>query len=188
MNVIIFGPPLAGKGTQSKKIINKFQLTHLSTGDVLRKEKDQKTALGIQAATYSDQGLLAPDSLVSKIVENYYKTQAKKTGFLFDGYPRNTAQAKHLLQVLVENQTTIDYCIYLNVPSETLLQRAIVRAAEEGRKDDKDTNVVHTRIQEFETYTIPAIEYLKQTGIKTLEIDGNQPIDTIFQSIESFIK
>lgn len=89
MNIIIFGPPLSGKGTQSKKIVNDFGLIHLSTGDALRAEKDKKTELGIKAAEYSSKGLLAPDSLVAQVVESFYHTNKSEKGILFDGYPRN---------------------------------------------------------------------------------------------------
>lgn len=188
MNIIIFGPPLAGKGTQSNKIINDFGLTHLSTGDVLRAEKAQKTALGIKAATYSSKGLLAPDELVAQIVESFYHTHKKDKGILFDGYPRNTKQAEHLLQVIKKDGGTIDCIIFLKVPKQELLKRAIKRAEAENRTDDKDSNIVLTRIDEFEKGAIPAMHYIKESGVKTIEIDGNQSIDAIYNIIISNLK
>ena len=107
MNIIIFGPPLAGKGTQSKNIIENFGLTHLSTGDVLRAEKDKNSELGKKAEQYSKNGLLVPDDLVMKIVENFYNLNIGK-GLLFDGYPRNIDQAKHLIDFLNDIIPKID--------------------------------------------------------------------------------
>lgn len=188
MNIIIFGPPLAGKGTQSNKIIQDFGLTHLSTGDVLRAEKAQKTELGIKAAEYSSKGVLVPDHLTAQIVERFYNDHKNGKGILFDGYPRNTKQAVHLLQVLTQEGDTIDKVIFLNVPKEELLKRAIKRAEAENRADDKDSAIVLTRIDEFQNATIPAIEYIKESGIQVIEIDGNQPIDTIYNSINKQLK
>ena len=184
MNIIIFGPPLAGKGTQSKQIINDFGLTHLSTGDVLRAEKARKTELGVKAAEYSSKGLLAPDDLVAQIVESFYHAHKSEKGILFDGYPRNMEQTKHLLNVIENDGSRIDQIIFLQVPQEELLKRAEKRANEENRKDDKDSAIVLTRIDEFGNSTIPAIDYIKQSGIATLEIDGNQSIDTIYEVIK----
>ncbi|TSE03076.1 adenylate kinase family protein [Aquimarina algiphila] len=185
MNIIIFGPPLAGKGTQSKRIINDFGLTHLSTGDALRSEKAQKTELGIKASEYSSKGLLVPDDLVAQIVESFYHNHKSEKGILFDGYPRNTEQAKHLLNVIEKDGSSIDKVIFLKVPKEELLKRAVKRAEEENRKDDKDSNIVLTRINEFGNSTIPAINFIKESGIKTIEIDGNQSIDDIYEIIKS---
>ncbi len=187
MNIIIFGPPLAGKGTQSKKIIENFGLTHLSTGDVLRTEKTKNTDLGKKAEEYSKEGLLVPDELVMKIVESFY-TQNKGNGLLFDGYPRNIDQAKHLLDFLKADNNKIDSIIYLKVPKNILLERAEKRAIEENRKDDADSNTVITRINEFSSFTIPAIEYIKETGINTVEIDGTQTREEIFQLIIQNLK
>ncbi len=185
MNIIIFGPPLAGKGTQSKRIINDFSLIHLSTGDALREEKAQKTALGIKASQYSSKGLLAPDDLVAQIVEKSYHNNKSGQGILFDGYPRNIKQAKHLLNVIECDGDKIDHIIFLKVSKEELLKRAEKRAEEENRADDKDSEVVLTRISEFGSLTIPAIHFIKDTGVHTIEIDGNQAIDSIYSIIKS---
>ncbi|GGG14696.1 adenylate kinase [Dokdonia pacifica] len=188
MNVIIFGPPLAGKGTQSKKIIQDFGLTHLSTGDVLRAEKAQKTELGIKAAEYSSKGLLVPDHLTAQIVERFYHNHKNEKGILFDGYPRNTIQAEHLLQVIAEGGETIDKVIFLKVPKEELLKRAIKRAEAENRADDKDSSIVLTRIDEFQNGTIPAIQHIRASGTTVVEIDGNQSIDAIYKTINTHLK
>lgn len=188
MNIIIFGPPLAGKGTQSKKIISEFGLTHLSTGDALRAEKERKTELGLKASEYSSKGILAPDELVAQIVEKFYHNNKSKNGILFDGYPRNVFQAKHILNVVEKDGGKIDKIIFLKVPKEELLKRAVIRAKEENRTDDKDSDIVLTRIDEFINSTIPAVNHIKDSGIKTLEIDGSQSIDTIFDSIKGGIQ
>ena len=185
MNVITFGPPLAGKGTQSKRIIQDFGLTHLSTGDALRAEKAEQTALGIKAAAYSSKGLLAPDNLVSQIVEKFYHTH---NGILFDGYPRNIAQAEHLLNVISKSGDSIDHVIFLKVAKEALLQRAVKRAEAENRADDKDSAIVLKRIDEFQDATIPAIQHIKASGIDLIEIDGNQSIDEIYNIIHNNLK
>lgn len=187
MNIIIFGPPLAGKGTQSKKIINDFGLTHLSTGDILRHEKDEKTDLGIQASEYSKKGLLVPDDLVVKVVEKFYLKNSETKGLLFDGYPRNIAQAKHLVEFLKEQNDTIDLIIHLDVKNEELFKRAEKRALEQNRKDDKDPEIVKTRIKEFGAFTLPAVDFIKSQNIKTVSIDGNESIDSIYEIIKNNI-
>lgn len=185
MNIIIFGPPLAGKGTQSKRIINDFGLTHLSTGDALREEKALQSELGIKASEYSSKGLLAPDDLVAQIVEKFYHNNKSHKGILFDGYPRNIEQAKHLLNVIENDGSKIEKIIFLKVPEEELLKRAIKRVEEENRTDDRDSEIVKTRIHEFGNATIPAIDFIKEYGIKTIEINGNQSIDQIHETIKS---
>ena len=185
MNIIIFGPPLAGKGTQSKRIIEDYKLTHLSTGDALRAEQEEGTVLGMEAAEYSQKGLLAPDHLVDKIVERFYHNHKSGNGFLFDGYPRNTEQAKYLLNVLETDGNAIDRLILLKVPHEELLKRAQKRAMQENRKDDKDSDIVLTRINEFMRFTLPAVEHMKSTGIQLIEIDGTGPIDETYLTISN---
>lgn len=184
MNIIIFGPPLSGKGTQSKMITVDFGLTHISTGDMLRAEINKKSALGIEAKKYSDEGLLVPDLLVAEIVERLYNNHHSDRGILFDGYPRNIDQAKHLLNVLLKKRDLIHLLIFLKVPQEELLIRAVKRAKDENREDDKNSDAVMRRIEEFTNSTIPAINYLKSTGIKTLEINGNQSIEKIYETIK----
>ncbi len=188
MNIIIFGPPLAGKGTQSKKTVAEFGLTHLSTGDVLRAEKQKKTELGIKASEYSSKGLLVPDYLVAKIVTQFYYDHKSDKGILFDGYPRNIEQAKHLLDVIKKNNDSINKVIFLNVPKDKLFNRAIKRAKEENRKDDSDNNIVLTRINEFENTTVPAINFIKDLGIKTITINGNQDINDIYNIIKDELR
>ena len=183
MNIIIFGPPLAGKGTQSKKIINDFNLTHLSTGDVLRNEKAKQSDLGLKAEEYSSKGLLVPDNLVMEIVESFYFNQNDKNNFLFDGYPRNIEQAKHLINFLEKDKNVIDLVIYLKVPKDVLLERAKIRAIEEDRKDDADQNTVLTRIDEFVNLTARAINFIKEQGVATIEINGNQSVEEIYEII-----
>ena len=183
MNIIIFGPPLAGKGTQSKRILQKFGLTHLSTGDALRAEKEKGTDLGEEAAKYSKKGLLAPDHLVSKVVERFYNERKSGKGILFDGYPRNTEQAKHLFAIIEGSGDKIDKLIYLKVTEDELLKRAEKRAEEEGREDDKNSDIVLTRIEEFSKSTVPAINWLIEQGIDTITVNGNNDIDTISNEI-----
>lgn len=185
MNIIIFGPPLAGKGTQSKRILSDFGLIHLSTGDVLRSEKEMKTELGLQASEFSNKGLLAPDQLVSKVVDKFYDKNKNSRGILFDGYPRNVSQVKHLINTLKQEGEVIHQVLFLKVDQNELLKRAEERAQLEGREDDKDSGIVINRIKEFEKFTVPAIDYIKNLGVKTLEIDGDKSIDEVHQKIKS---
>lgn len=188
MNIIIFGPPLAGKGTQSKRIIEDFGLIHLSTGDALREEELRKTELGIKASEYSSKGLLAPDDLVAKIVEEFYYSNRSSKGILFDGYPRNIEQAQHLIDVIESDGSKIDKIIFLRVSKEELLKRAIKRAEEENRTDDIDSEIVMTRINEFGSSTVPAIKLFKEYGIEIIEIDGNKSIKYIYETIKRGLK
>ena len=188
MNILIIGAPLSGKGTQSKKIIEEFGLTHLSTGDILREEKAEGTELGIQVAVFSEKGLLAPDELVSQVVEKFYKNNKGKKGILFDGYPRSISQANHLFELVRSESESIDLVIYLKVPSEELLRRVIIRGEAEGRVDDKNSDIVITRIKEFEKTTVHVIEFAKSEGIMTLEINGSLSVDEIYTVISENIR
>lgn len=188
MNILIIGAPLSGKGTQSKKIIEEFGLTHLSTGDILREEKTEGTELGIQVAIFSEKGLLAPDELVSQVVEKFYSNNKGGKGILFDGYPRSISQANHLFELVSSENESIDLVIYLKVPSEELLRRAIIRGETEGRVDDKNSDIVITRIKEFGKTTVHVIEFAKSKGIMTLEINGSLSVDEIYTGISSNIR
>lgn len=188
MNILIIGAPLSGKGTQSKKIIEEFGLTHLSTGDILREEKANGSDLGIQVAEFSEKGLLAPDELVSQVVEKFYHSNKKSgRGILYDGYPRSISQANHLIELLRNDSSSIDLVIYLKVPEEDLLKRAIIRAEAEGRVDDKDSDIVLNRIKQFRVSTFSVIEFVKNENILTLEVNGSLNVDEIYEVISSNI-
>ena len=150
----------------------------------MRAEKEAKTELGLKASDYSSKGLLAPDNLVAKVVERFYHNHKLDKGILFDGYPRNIEQAKHLIEVIEKDGGILDKIVFLKVPKEELLKRAVIRAKEENRKDDKDSDIVLTRINEFENSTIPAVNYIKGKGVRTLEVEGNQSIDSIYEIIK----
>jgi adenylate kinase len=188
MNILIIGAPLSGKGTQSKKIIEEFGITHLSTGDILREEKSKGTDLGIQVAEFSEKGLLAPDELVSLVVEKFYNENKLGKGLLYDGYPRSVSQANHLLSLLKEDGNSIDLVIYLKVPEEELMKRAIIRAEAEGRVDDSNSDIVLNRIKQFRVSTFSTIEYLKSEGILTFEINGSLTPDEIYKVISNNLK
>lgn len=188
MNIIIFGPPLAGKGTQSKKIVDDFRLTHLSTGDALRAAKKSGSELGLKAAEYSNKGLLAPDELVDAVVEKFCITHKSDSGILFDGYPRNISQANFLNTLLKNNDSKIDLILALKVEKSELLRRAKIRAEKEDRKDDRDSEIVLRRINEYENLTLPTIEFFEKNHAKVIEIDGSRSIDEIYSIIESKLK
>jgi len=188
MNILIIGAPLSGKGTQSKKIIEEFGIAHLSTGDILREEKTKGTDLGIQVAEFSEKGLLAPDELVSQVVEKFYHNNKARKGILYDGYPRSILQSHHLLKLVKDEGESIDLVIYLKVPETELMKRAIIRAEAEGRVDDKDTDVVLNRIKQFRVSTFSVIEYLKSEGIFILEVNGSLKPEEIYEGISPSIR
>ena len=146
-NIILFGPPGAGKGTQSNKLIQKYNLIHLSTGDLFRIHLNNKTELGLEARKFMDNGNLVPDSIVINIVEKKILENLNSNGFIFDGFPRTVNQAIALDQMLVKNNLIIDLMIALNVNDEELKERIQKRALVSGRIDDQSKEKINNRIQ-----------------------------------------
>lgn len=185
-NIVLFGPPGAGKGTQSENIIKKYQLVHLSTGDMLRNEMKNQTELGLKAKTLIDQGLLVPDEVVIGMIKNQINQNLSAKGFIFDGFPRTVAQAEALDKMLSELNLTIHSMIALEVPFEVLKQRLLQRAKELNRTDDTE-EVIEKRIQEYNSKTLPVAEYYKNQN-KFHSVQGVGSVEEVFARIEKILQ
>ena len=179
---ILFGPPGAGKGTQAKLIVEKFNLLHISTGDLLRKEIAQGTPLGLEAKQLINDGQLVPDEVVVGMIQNTFAAHPEVEGFLLDGFPRTIAQAQKLDQILQESGGQVDKVISLAIKDSTIFDRIANRAKIEGRKDDADPAIIQNRIDTYHEKTEPLIEYYKKKG-NYCEIPGEQSIEEVFDCI-----
>jgi adenylate kinase len=182
LNLVLFGPPGAGKGTQSQKLIEKYGLIHLSTGDLLRNEIAQGTALGVEAKKLMDQGVLVPDEVVIGMISNKLDANRDAKGFIFDGFPRTVAQAEALDALLQSKASSISGMIALEVNDEELEQRLLLRGKDSGRPDDANPEVIRKRIKEYNTKTAPVAEFYKKQN-KFTSINGIGSINEIFDSI-----
>ena len=185
-NLILFGPPGCGKGTQSDKLVAKYGLVHLSTGNLLRQEIKDKTPLGLEAKSFIDKGQLVPDEVVIGMVDSYFDQHKEAKGFLFDGFPRTVAQAKALDKLLELKKTEIGKVLMLNVDEEELIKRLVLRGKTSGRSDDADENVQRNRQAVYKKETLPVAEYyskLKKVGT----VDGMGDIQEIFERLSSQI-
>jgi adenylate kinase len=179
LNIVLFGPPGAGKGTQSQKLIDTYKLIHLSTGDLLRSQIAAGTELGLQAKTLMDQGLLVPDAVVIGMIDSHLKSNQSAAGFIFDGFPRTVPQAIGLDQLMAENNTAITCMIALEVSEEELTKRLLLRGQTSGRPDDQDESLVRKRVQEYNTKTAPVADFYAQQG-KFHAVNGIGDIEEIF--------
>jgi adenylate kinase len=164
LNIVLFGPPGAGKGTQSEFLIKQYGLVHLSTGDLLRAEKEAGTELGLQAHEIMGQGMLVPDDIVIEMIHNKLDASTDAKGFIFDGFPRTKAQAEALDELLLSQGTAITAMLALEVPEAELVKRLLLRGETSGRPDDRNEEVIRKRIQEYETKTAPLKEYYGAKG------------------------
>lgn len=186
LNLVLFGPPGAGKGTQSQNLIDNYQLIHLSTGDLLRSEITQGTALGMEAKKLMDQGILVPDEVVIGMISNKLDSNKDAKGFIFDGFPRTVAQAEALDALLASKQSAITGMIALEVSDDELERRLLLRGKESGRPDDANPEVIRKRIVEYNTKTAPVANFYK-TQTKFYSIPGVGQIDEIFASLRQVI-
>lgn len=184
LNLVLFGPPGAGKGTQSKKLIEKYDLIHLSTGDLLRGEIAQGTALGLEAKKLMDDGKLVPDEVVIGMISNKLDANKEAKGFIFDGFPRTVAQAEALDQLLESKQSAISGMIALEVGDDELERRLLERGKESGRPDDANPEVIRKRIKEYNDKTAPVAGFYQQQD-KFTSINGVGSVDEIFDDIVS---
>lgn len=182
LNLVLFGPPGAGKGTQSQKLIEKYKLVHLSTGDILRNEISNGTELGKEAKKLMDQGLLVPDAVVIGMISNKLDSNKDATGFIFDGFPRTVAQAEALDSLLESKNTAISGMIALIVDNEELQKRLLLRGKDSGRPDDANPEIISKRIQEYNDKTAPVANFYKAQN-KYQSVNGIGSIDEIFDSI-----
>jgi len=187
MNIILFGPPGAGKGTQSDKLINRYKLKHLSTGDLFRIHLSKNTPLGVEAKKYMDEGNLVPDSVVINMVKEEIENNKLSEGFIFDGFPRTVNQAIALDEMLKEISLTIDNLISLEVNDNELISRIKKRALVSGRVDDQSEEKINNRIKVYKEETLPVLNHYKLLK-KYTPINGVGSIDEIFELIISKIE
>ena len=179
LNIVLFGPPGAGKGTQSEKILKKYNLVHLSTGDLFRLHLNNETALGLEAKKYMNKGDLVPDEIVIGMVEDKINKSSNVIGFVFDGFPRTINQAIALDNMLEKKNIPIKQMIALKVDEKELIKRIKNRAKTSGREDDKSIDKINNRIQVYNQETKPVADYYKKHD-KYSEVDGIGEIDEIF--------
>lgn len=185
-NIIIFGPPGSGKGTQSKKLANEFNLKHVSTGDILRSEVKQQTELGRKAQAIMEKGELVPDDLLIDILHSVIKGNPDAAGFIFDGFPRTTVQAEALDELMDKMEENIDVVISLIVPDDEVISRLLKRAEVEGRKDDNQETITN-RLNVYKKQTAPLLAYYREQN-KLEGIEGVGSVDGIFNDIVEVIK
>lgn len=182
MNIVLFGGPGSGKGTQSEKLIDKYGLHHISTGEVLRDHIKKETELGKTAKKYIDEGQLIPDDLMIDILDEVLEKEAKdKPGVIFDGFPRTIPQAEALNRLLNKRGKELHAVVGLEVPDDELVKRMINRGKITGRADDNETTI-KKRLDVYHNQTSPLKEHYKKQN-KYVAIDGNRDIDGIFESI-----
>jgi len=186
-NLILFGPPGSGKGTQSEKIVDKFGLIHLSTGNLLRQEIADKTPLGLEAKNFMDKGQLVPDEVVIGMIDSSLEKHADAKGFLFDGFPRTIAQAEALDKLLSLKKTSICKVLALEVTEDELVKRLVKRGETSGRSDDTNEEVIRKRFSVYKNETQPVAEYYAAQG-KLEKIHGEGTVDDIFQKLSTCIE
>ncbi|WMJ72910.1 adenylate kinase [Cytophagaceae bacterium ABcell3] len=179
LNLVLFGPPGAGKGTQSQKLVEKYNLVHLSTGDLLRSEIAAETSLGLDAKKFIDSGILVPDDVVIGMIENKIKSNSDAEGFIFDGFPRTVVQAGKLDQICYNLGMEISGMISLEVDEEELAKRIAERSKTSGRTDDQDPELIKQRIAEYNIKTAPVADYYAKKN-KYHKVDGMKAIDEVF--------
>lgn len=182
LNLILFGPPGSGKGTQSEKLVIKYQLKHLSTGDLLRSEIINQTPLGLEAKSLMDKGQLVPDEVVIGMISSALEANPAVKGFLFDGFPRTSAQAEALDKLLELKKTSIAVMLALEVSEEELVNRLLKRGETSGRTDDNNDSVIRARIIEYHNKTAPVAEYYKRAH-KVIMVKGEGTVNEIFAAL-----
>lgn len=180
-NFILFGPPGSGKGTQSVKVAEKYNLAHISTGDIFRRNIREKTALGQKVQSIIEKGELVPDELLVEILEDAMDQFTGIEGFVFDGFPRTLQQADDLATILKKRNEQVSLVLALEVNDDEIITRLLKRAELEGRKDDTK-EVIENRINVYNSQTQPLIDYYKQDG-SFVSVDGIGSIDSIFNYI-----
>jgi len=187
VNFLIFGPPGSGKGTQAVRLAEKFNLIHLSTGDMLRAEITAGTELGKKMSLIMSKGELVPDEVVIEMIAYKIDNSKGSAGFLFDGFPRTVAQTASLEKMLNDRKMKIDQMLVLDVDHDELVKRLIARAELSGRPDDKDPAVIENRIDVYKEKTEPIINYCRERGIYQ-PVEGMGTIDDIFNRLCGYMK
>ena len=184
-NLVLFGPPGSGKGTQSENIVKSYQLQHISTGDLLRDEVIRHTPLGTEAKKYMDQGMLVPDEVVIGMISGKIDDMPDARGFIFDGFPRTRNQAEALDKLLEFKNTKIHLVLALDVPEQELISRLVNRGVTSGRSDDTE-DVITKRIKEYHSKTEPVARYYGDHG-KLERVTGNHTIEETFKTLSKHI-
>lgn len=182
LNLILFGPPGSGKGTQAEQLVEKYHLFHISTGNLFREEIEAGTELGNKASTYMSKGELVPDEVTIGMLRNKMKSHTDAKGFIFDGFPRTAPQAEALDTLLDGMGQPIDALIMLDVPEDEIVKRLLLRGKDSNRPDDRDEEVIRIRFQVYQSKTAPIYDYYDQVG-KAHIIPGLGSIDQIFQNL-----
>lgn len=185
-NIILFGPPGSGKGTQSERLIFKYGLKHLSTGDLLRNEIASLTSLGKDAKNFMDKGQLVPDEIVIGMISSALDNNMQAKGFLFDGFPRTQAQSKALDELLQQKHTEIGIVLALAVSESELVKRLLNRGLTSGRPDDDNVEVIKERIKEYHNKTSAVEEYYRVFD-KVVNVPGEGGVDDIFTALSAEI-
>jgi len=181
-NLILFGPPGSGKGTQSEKLVEKYGLIHLSTGNLLREEIANKTPLGVEARNFMDKGQLVPDEVVIGMIDSCLEHHKEAKGFLFDGFPRTGAQAEALDKLLHLKKADIALVAILDVNEEELIKRLVHRGKTSGRSDDADENIQRKRQDIYKKETLPVAAYYQRSK-RVAHIDGMGEVDQVFERL-----
>jgi len=179
INLILFGPPGSGKGTQAAKLVEKYKLLHISTGDLFRYEMGNDTPLGLEAKSYIEKGELVPDSVTVGMLRNKVEANMDVEGYIFDGFPRTIPQAEALDRLLAEKNEQVSKLIMLDVSDNELVKRLLERGKTSGRKDDSDEDIIRNRIEVYKSETSPVFDYYAEKG-KAVKVDGIGTIEEIF--------
>ncbi len=186
INLILFGPPGSGKGTQAANLVEKYSLVHISTGDLFRYELSNDTPLGLKAKEFMSKGELVPDEITIGMLENKVNKHPNSNGFIFDGFPRTIPQAEALEKLMNTKGTGIDSLISLKVNKEEVVNRILERGKTSGRADDTDRAIVENRFTVYDNETRPVFEYFDEKGL-SIEIDGMGRIEDVFERISVVI-
>ena len=184
---ILFGPPGAGKGTQAKLLVEKFNLRHISTGDLLREQIAQQTPLGLEAKKLIDAGHLVPDSVVVQMIQTIFEKEDNHNGFLLDGFPRTIRQAEMLNDILASMDEKVTKVLSLMIEDSVIFQIIYHRAKIEGRVDDTSDTIIQNRIDTYHQKTEPLINFYKNEG-NYIEIDGDKSVEEVFASLSEEIE
>jgi len=182
LNLILFGPPGSGKGTQAVRIADQLGLIHISTGDLFRAEMGADTPLGLQAKAFIAKGELVPDAITIGMLKNKVNAHPEARGFIFDGFPRTLAQAEALDAYLAESGQAINALIALDVPEDEIVNRILLRGKTSGRADDLDESIIRNRFEVYQKETAPVYDHYDQIGV-SMEVHGLGTIDEIFERL-----